>query len=95
MTIKVSKEDSEGKYSVIEMVHPPNVGPTLHIHPRATEGYYTLEGDYFITHANQTHHAQKGDFILIPKGVPHKYKSGKNGGKVFVISTPGLEKYVF
>lgn len=93
MTIKVSGEDSGDKYSMIEMVHPPNVGPVSHIHPRATEAYYVLEGEYFITHANQTHHAQKGDFILIPKGVPHNYKSGRNGGKVLVISPAGLEQY--
>jgi hypothetical protein len=31
ITVKVSKEDSDGKYTMLEMVHPPNVGPALHI----------------------------------------------------------------
>jgi hypothetical protein len=30
MYLKVSKNDSEGKYSLIEMIHPPNIGPALH-----------------------------------------------------------------
>ena len=35
MTLKVSGKDSEGKYSLIEMMHPPNIGPALHIHSNA------------------------------------------------------------
>ena len=34
-----------------------------------------------------------GDFVFIPKGVPHNYQSGPSGGKVIVISPAGLEKY--
>jgi hypothetical protein len=35
MLIKVSENDSEGRYSLIEMIHPPNIGPALHMHPNA------------------------------------------------------------
>jgi hypothetical protein len=41
ITVKVSKEDSDDKYTMLEMVHPPNVGPALHIHPNAPEAYTT------------------------------------------------------
>ncbi len=33
MTVKVSGEASDGAYSLIEMLHPPGVGPALHRHP--------------------------------------------------------------
>ena len=49
ITVKVSNEDSEGRYTLFEMVHPPNIGPALHIHPNAPEAYYVLEGEYNIT----------------------------------------------
>ncbi len=99
ITVKVSNEDSEGKYTLFEMVHPPNVGPALHIHPNAPEAYYVLEGEYKIRFGKdkeekeQIHQAKKGDFVLIPKGIEHKYQSGPTGGKVLVISPAGLEKY--
>jgi uncharacterized cupin superfamily protein len=48
MIVKVSGDDSEGRYSLIEMVHPPNIGPALHIHPSAPEAHYVLKGDYII-----------------------------------------------
>ena len=48
MLIKVSNDDSEGRYSLIEMTHQPNMGPALHIHPHSPEAYYVLEGEYSI-----------------------------------------------
>ncbi len=75
------------------MVHPPNIGPALHIHTAAPEAYYILKGDYLIKYSNEVYQATKGDFVFIPKGIPHNYKSGANGGRVVVISPAGLEKY--
>ena len=39
MTVKVSGTDSQNRYSLIEMTHPPNSGPALHVHPKAPEAY--------------------------------------------------------
>ncbi len=93
MTVKASNEQTEGAYSLIEMVHPPNVGPALHIHPRGAEAFYVLEGHYAICSGDRTFEAGQGDFVFIPKGVAHNYQSGLSGGKVLVISPAGLEKY--
>ena len=93
MYLKVSMNDSEGKYSLIEMSHPPNIGPALHIHPRASEAYYVLDGDYSIQCDKRTFQAESGEFVFIPKGLPHKYRSGSKGGKVLVVLPAGLERY--
>ncbi len=61
MTIKVSGYDSDGRYTLIEMIHPPNTGPALHIHSMAPEAYYVLDGQYSIRCANETYQAQSGD----------------------------------
>jgi quercetin dioxygenase-like cupin family protein len=94
MTVKVSGDDSDGKYyTLIEMEHPPNTGPALHIHSKAPEAYYVLDGQYSIRCTNETYQARPGDFVFIPKGLPHNYHSGPQGGKVLVISPSGLEGY--
>lgn len=90
MIVKVSGDDSEGRYSLIEMVHPPNICPALHIHPNASEAYYVLEGEYIIHCDNKTYQSQTGDFVFIPKGTPHNYQSGPTGGKVLIISPAGF-----
>ena len=93
MLVKVSEDDREGRYSLIEMVHPPNIGPALHVHPQVPEAYYILEGEYSIKCDMQTYQVKSRDFVFIPNGVPHTYQSGPKGGKVLVISPAGLEKY--
>ncbi|MEP6887061.1 MAG: cupin domain-containing protein [Nitrospirales bacterium] len=93
MTVKASGEASEGTYSLIEMLHPPNVGPALHIHPTGAEAFYVLEGKYTIRCDEEVYTANVGDFVFIPKGCTHSYHSGANGGKVLVLSPAGLENY--
>lgn len=93
ISVKISKEDSDGKYTMFEMAHPPNVGPALHIHPHAAEAYYVLEGEYQVRCGKELYVGKRGDFIFIPKGIEHNYQSGPAGGRVLVISPAGLEKY--
>jgi len=89
MTVKVSEEQSEGAYSLIEMVHPPNVGPSLHTHPRGAEAFYVLEGTYTIRCGQDLYAASVGDFIFIPKGIPHNYHSGACGAGCLFCHRPG------
>ena len=93
MGVKVSGEQSEGAYTLIEMTRPPDAGPALHVHPRAAEAYYVLEGEYSICYGEKEILAKVGDYVFIPKGAPHNYRSGPQGGKVLVVSPAGLEKY--
>ena len=48
MVVRSLRIDSDGTYSLIEMIHPPSIGRALHIHPNSTEAYYVLEGKYSI-----------------------------------------------
>jgi mannose-6-phosphate isomerase-like protein (cupin superfamily) len=93
MTLKVSGSDSEGRYSLIEIIHPPNTGPALHIPSNAPEAYYVLDGSYSIRCGDREYQAHHGDFVFIPKGIPHNDQSGPQGGKVLVISPARLEGY--
>lgn len=93
MTVKVSGDDSIGRYTLIEMEHPPNTGPALHIHSNAPEAYYVLDGQYSIRCDKETYQSLPGDFVFIPNGIPHNYQSGPQGGRVLVISPAGLEGY--
>jgi mannose-6-phosphate isomerase-like protein (cupin superfamily) len=93
MTLKVSGCDSEGKFSLIGMIHPPNTGPALHIHSDASEAYCVLDDIYSIRCGDRECQAKHGDFVFIPKSIPHNYQSGSQGGKVLVIAPGGLERY--
>lgn len=89
MTIKVSERDPDGRYSLIKMSHLANSGPALHVHPNSPEAYYVLEGEYVIHFGENIRNAYAGDFVFIPKDIPHKYRSGPSGGKLIVSAPAG------
>ena len=93
MTVKISSECAAGHYTVIEMNHPPLVGPALHIHPTHPESFYVLEGEYTFYRGGEIIEAKAGDCVSIPPGTPHRYKVGNKCGRVIVLSPPTLERY--
>lgn len=93
MTIKVSTLEANGKYTIMHAIHPPNVGPALHLHPRGIESFYIIEGEYRFVLENKTLDAKTGDVVVVPKDTPHKFTVGTSGGKVLIISPPELENY--
>src|SRR5689334_16179387 len=70
MTVSLSTADAAGAYSVIEMIHPPNVGPALHIHPRGPESFFIIEGSYTFLRGGETVALVAGQAISIPAGTP-------------------------
>lgn len=93
MTVSLSTADAAGAYAVIEMIHPPNVGPALHIHPRGPESFFIIEGSYTFVRGTETITLVAGQAISIPAGTPHRYTVGPAGGRALVICPPGLENY--
>ena len=68
MAVKVSGEQSEGAYTLIEMTHPPDAGPALRFHPKPAEAYYVPEGEYSTRYGEKEILAKAEDFVFIPRG---------------------------
>jgi quercetin dioxygenase-like cupin family protein len=92
-TIKILTSESNSKYTVLDVLHAPNVGPALHTHPRGPETFCVLKGDYEFILNDKSIMAKTGDIICVPIGSPHRFVTGENGGHVIVISPPNLEFY--
>ncbi len=72
---KVKSKDTNGVFSVIEIVTPPGKGVSLHVHEREDELVYLLEGEIEVTLGDQTMKAVPGVMALLPRGVPHAFTS--------------------
>jgi quercetin dioxygenase-like cupin family protein len=92
MTIRATTAET-GAYAVIEMQHPPSVGPALHVHPRGAEVFIIAAGTYTFVRSGEVVVAQPGDTVVIPANTPHRYTSGPAGGRAIVITPPTLESY--
>ena len=92
-TIKVLTSESNGKYTVLDVLHAPNIGPADHQHPDGPETFCIIEGDYEFFLNNELILAKAGDSVCVPTGALHRFVTGDKGGHVMVISPPNLEFY--
>ena len=84
VTIKISADDTAGQYSLMDVETPPGVGSPWHVHRDEDEWFYVHEGEceVYIGDAHLTLTA--GGFAFGPKGVPHTFFGGPDGGKMLV-----------
>jgi quercetin dioxygenase-like cupin family protein len=96
-TVKISGDETQGRYSVWEIEVPPNNGPPIHKHSMEDEAFYVIEGDFaFPCGSNKDTKAGKGQFVYVPRGELHTYRnigSGSFGKLLVIITPPQFEKF--
>jgi len=90
-TIKATKEQTDGRYSLVEILVPEGDG-VLHVHHFEDEGFYILEGEMTFYVGERTIKASPGSYLFGPKDVPHAFSvvSGP-ARKMFILSPAGME----
>ena len=89
-TIKVLTSESSGMYTILDILHAPNLGPGLHTHPRGPETFYIVEGDYEFFLGTKSIMAKAGDVIVVPKGAPHRLLQEKMAVMLLLSVLPNL-----
>jgi quercetin dioxygenase-like cupin family protein len=79
LTVKVTGEQTGGAYALMESVTQPGGGPPPHIHHRECEIFFILEGRYEFRVAGSVIHAEPGDTVFAPRGVPHAFRNIHSG----------------
>ncbi len=92
---KIMSEQTNGEYSVILTETPPDGGPPMHVHTHEDELFYVLKGNYMFHYGEKTIEAKEGDFIRLPKGVPHRFvnKDSITGITMNTITPGGFENF--
>jgi mannose-6-phosphate isomerase-like protein (cupin superfamily) len=76
MTVKASRDETDGVFSLLEAEEPPGFGPPLHVHHDAAEAFYVLEGEYVMFLDEREVSCPAGSFIFIPAGMRHGFRVG-------------------
>jgi len=71
-TITVTGEDTDGRFSVIDMYIPPGGGPPPHRHD-FEETFILLEGELEATFRGKKSIVRAGDTLHIPANAPHQF----------------------
>jgi quercetin dioxygenase-like cupin family protein len=99
LTFKVTAAETNGTFTVVELLAQPGGGPPLHTHPSA-EAFTILEGEFEFTGLDggqpYSFRAMPGDTVFIPGNAPHTYKAvSDTAGKTMLVLTPGVEMEQF
>ena len=95
VTFKAVSTDTDGAYTLIEVIDEPQSGPPLHLHRREDEAFYILEGTFAFQIGDRAMTATAGWFMTAPKGVPHSYKNiGTTPARMLTLFVPaGIENF--
>ncbi|GAB3705993.1 hypothetical protein GCM10027592_39060 [Spirosoma flavus] len=87
-------EQTDGRYAQLEMTLQPGIEPPTHTHTREDETYYMLDGSVQFTIGDHVFTAKPGDYVLMPKNIPHSFKVLTPTAKVVLTIAPaGFEQF--
>jgi len=72
--IKLTGEDTNGQFTLIEQNNEPGIGIPPHVHENEDEVFQVLEGQVEMSIGDDMTTLNAGDIIFCPKGVPHSWK---------------------
>lgn len=92
---KVSSASTNGAYTILELSLPAGAGAPVHIHQREDEVFYILEGTCEILINGETHLAETGAVVVLPKNTAHAFRNtGASPNCILITATPGgLDTY--
>ncbi|WP_143569979.1 cupin domain-containing protein [Streptomyces acidiscabies] len=86
--VKARSEDTGGGFSVLEVTVGGEL--PLHIHHNDDEVLYMLEGEIEATFDGRVYTAKPGDFMLLPRGIPHAVRPASDvAPRLLQVSSPG------
>ncbi|HEY7632997.1 MAG TPA: cupin domain-containing protein [Thermoleophilaceae bacterium] len=96
ITIKLSSDETAGKFALIEYELPPGFpGPPPHVHPDFDEMFYVLAGEIRFRRGDDTVDAAAGTTLWCPGSTPHAFSnpSDQPARMLFTLTPGGFEQF--
>ena len=79
--------DTGGQFTLIRTMVPSGDSTPLHRHSAMDESFYVLSGNFTVMCGGDVFEAGAGDFVHLPRGTPHRYVAGPDGGQMLILAT--------
>lgn len=87
---RIRSEDTDGVFSVLELVIEPEEGAAEHVHEHEDELVHVLEGELEVTVGGKAMTAGEGVVALLPRGIAHGYRNRSSSRcRVMDVILPG------
>jgi quercetin dioxygenase-like cupin family protein len=88
-TVHAGREDTGGRYDLVEGGGLPGFQSPLHRHNRYAEQFYVLEGEFTVWAGEQTVVLHPGDVFTVPAGTAHAVAfTGDRPGRALAVTSP-------
>ena len=91
---RVSARDTDGLYSLVEIVSDLGDGTPMHIHEQEDEHIAVLEGTARLAYGDKVFDSHVGDVVTLRKGIPHAWGNRSSAPLriAFLVSPGGAEE---
>lgn len=90
VTFRALAADTDGKFTLFECRVAPQQGALPHIEHNVDEAFLVREGTFTIQVEEQQQQCGPGDFVFVPKLVPHAFRNtGAEVGCLLILTIPG------
>ena len=87
-------DDTNGRHALIKISVHRGAEPPPHTHSREDESYFILDGTIRYTIGNDQITVNKGEYVYLPKDVPHSFEIISEKAEVLMwISPAGLDQW--
>ncbi len=88
--IRVAGADTNGAYSVVEILSDHLDGTPMHVHQNEDECIFVLEGMSRIAYGDKIFELAAGSSITLNRGIPHAWcNPSESPLRLLVVATPG------
>jgi quercetin dioxygenase-like cupin family protein len=88
-SLLASAAETGGAFSLLLSHAPAGDHVPRHVHEAVDEAFYILDGQYRIHCGEQEWSAAAGDFVFLPRGVPHSYDVIHGPARKLIFAVPG------
>lgn len=87
-TIKATGKETDGQYTLVEVLEHQGAEVPLHVHHNEDEAFYVLEGEMTFYVGEETIKAGPGSFLFGPRDIPHTYTVDSGPARLLFLLTP-------
>ena len=86
--------ETNGRHSLMKIIVHRGAEPPRHTHSREDESYFILKGSISYTIGDDVIDVNEGEYVYLPKDVPHSFKVLSEQAEVLMwLSPAGLEQW--
>ena len=84
--IRVAAAETNGDYSVVEILSQPGDSTPMHVHQNEDEHFLILEGTARVVRGDETFDAPAGTTVALPRHIPHAWGNATNSTLRMVVT---------